>query len=339
MCGSTLAVKPRRSLAIPWADIVLFLVIAGVVAIWWSRPGPAAEIATAPTNTPPPPTATATSLPLPTPTATATALPTPTPTPVIYVVKSGDIPERIARSYGVTVEALLATNNLTEKSIIREGQELIIPSQGPLGGPDVERPTATSVRESGIYLYRIQRGDTLLTIAAQFSTTLAAILSSNNLKEDAIIQPGQVLTVPVGSLLPTATATATVQRIVALATSVTLDQGWRPAPLLLGPAEGALFEGDVPILLRWASVGVLAEDEWYVVRVWPVADDAGSSISAWTKATSWRVPTEARPPATASDHRLRWQVVVVRSKGMRSDGRHDAEAISPMSEVRSIMWR
>jgi len=253
-------------------------------------------------------------------------------------VKPGDIPERIARSYGVTVEALLAANHLTEKSIIREGQELIIPPQGPLGGPDVGRPTAAPVRESGIYLYRIQPGDTLLTIAAQFSTTLAAILSSNNLKEDTIIQPGQVLTIPVGSLLPTATATATAQRVVAPATSVMLDQGW-PAPLLLGPAEGALFEGEVPILLRWASVGVLAEDEWYVVRVWPVADDVGSAISAWTKATSWRVPAEARPPATASDHRLRWQVVVVRSKGMRSDGRHDAEAISPMSEVRSIVWK
>ncbi|MCC7353070.1 MAG: LysM peptidoglycan-binding domain-containing protein, partial [Anaerolineae bacterium] len=119
MCGAALAVRPRRSLAIPWADIVLFLVIAGVVAIWWTRPGPAAEIAVAPTNTPPvPPTATATSLPPPTPTATSTALPTPTPTPITYIVKLGDIPEFIARKHGITVEALLAANNLTEKSII-----------------------------------------------------------------------------------------------------------------------------------------------------------------------------------------------------------------------------
>lgn len=334
MCGAALAVRPRRSLAIPWADIVLFLVIAGVVAIWWTRPGPAAEIAVAPTNTPPvPPTATATSLPPPTPTATSTALPTPTPTPITYIVKLGDIPEFIARKHGITVEALLAANNLTEKSIIHEGQELLIPPQGPLGGPNAKGPTATSTRESGTYSYRIQQGDTLLTIAAQFSTTLAAILSSNNLKEDAIIQPGQVLTVPVGSPLPTATA----RRVVTPVIGVVPVQGW-PAPLLLGPAEGALYEGEVPLLLRWASVGVLAEDEWYVVRVWPVADDAGSSVSAWTKSTSWRVPAEARPPATVSDRRLRWQVVVVRSKGTRSDGRHDAEAVSPMSEVRSIVW-
>jgi LysM repeat protein len=343
MCGAALDEKPHRTLMVPWADIVLFLVIAGVVGIWWTRPAPTAGIAVAPTNTPvPPPTFTATLLPSPTlppatPTTTSTALPTPTPTPIVYAVQSGDIPEQIARKYGVTVEALLALNNLTDQSIIHEGQKLVIPLQGPLGGPDAKGPTATPIPDGGIYSYQIKQGDTLLSIATQFSTTLDVILRSNNLKEDAIIQPGQVLTVPVGNPLPTAILVATVTRVAATVTSFVADQGW-PGPLLLGPAEGAQYEGEVPILLRWASVGVLAEDEWYVVRVWSVSGDGGSSYSAWTKATSWRVPPEARPSDSAAAHLLRWQVVVVRSKGLLSDGRHDAEAVSPMSEVRTFSW-
>ena len=337
MCGAALDLKPRRTFAIPWADVVLFLVIVGVVAAWWSRPAlpEPEEAALAPVSTlSPSPTPTETLPSTPTPTQTATPLPTPTPTPVVYVVKRGDIPERIANEYGITVEALLDANGLTAKSIIYEGQKLRIPLTGPVGGPDVSRPTSAPTRESGIYIYRVQPGDTLLAIAAQFSTTLSAILSSNNLREDAIIQPGQVLTVPVGSPA-TPTPLPAPTRVIVM--SAPVKRGW-PAPVLLGPAEGARYDGEGPILLRWASVGVLAEDEWYVVRLWSAGDAGASSITAWTKATSWHVPSELRPPSSATDRRLYWQVTVMRSLGAESDGSHEGEAVSPRSEVRSFLW-
>src|SRR5512139_2897187 len=36
-CGGSLEERPRRKLAIPWADIVLFAVIGGLLVFWWTR--------------------------------------------------------------------------------------------------------------------------------------------------------------------------------------------------------------------------------------------------------------------------------------------------------------
>src|SRR5450759_1990211 len=37
-CGASLEDAPRRRLSIPWADIILFVVIGGLVVLWWLRP-------------------------------------------------------------------------------------------------------------------------------------------------------------------------------------------------------------------------------------------------------------------------------------------------------------
>ena len=58
--------------------------------------------------------------------------PTATPKPVVYVMKAGDNPLKIALSYGVSVEALLAVNGLTrdDATRLRIGTELVIPGTG-----------------------------------------------------------------------------------------------------------------------------------------------------------------------------------------------------------------
>lgn len=112
-----------------------------------------------PTNTP---TATATNTPLPTatptntatatslpptatpvpPTSTPTATPTlpPTPTPIIYVVQTGDTLGAIAAKYGVSTQAIMDANGLTDPRLIRAGSRLIIPA------PGAATPTATPTR-------------------------------------------------------------------------------------------------------------------------------------------------------------------------------------------------
>jgi LysM repeat protein len=67
-----------------------------------------------------------------TPTATATLAPPPTATPdspAIYVVKSGDTGLAIALRFGITLAALSAANQMTEKEmdVLFIGQELVIP--------------------------------------------------------------------------------------------------------------------------------------------------------------------------------------------------------------------
>ncbi len=83
-----------------------------------TQPPTGAEISPTPTPIPPPP--------LPTPTATPTVTPTPTPRYIIHVVQPGDTLYSLARRYGISVEAIMAANKLTDFNI-RIGQQLLIP--------------------------------------------------------------------------------------------------------------------------------------------------------------------------------------------------------------------
>ena len=58
---------------------------------------------------------------------------TPTPIPTaevtIHVVKAGDTLYSIAVQYGVTLQAIMQANQITNPDLIRQGQEIIIPQQ------------------------------------------------------------------------------------------------------------------------------------------------------------------------------------------------------------------
>jgi len=83
-------------------------------------------------------------------TATPVASPTATPqsplpsTPLTYVVQRGDTLAGIAGHYDTTAEAICAFNELEDCSLIRPGQELLIPSEVvPMSTPIPETPTPT----------------------------------------------------------------------------------------------------------------------------------------------------------------------------------------------------
>ena len=78
-----------------------------------------------PTPTPVPPTET------PTPTlAPPTRTPAPpSPTPVFYIVQTGDTLSTIAAKFGVTMQALIDANGITDARVIRVGTRLIIPAK------------------------------------------------------------------------------------------------------------------------------------------------------------------------------------------------------------------
>jgi LysM repeat protein len=85
--------------------------------------------------------------PAPTPTATVSAIATPVPpapTPsqaTTYTVKAGDSLSAIAFQYGVTVQDLMAANNLTDPDIVFVGQKLTIPVPGSVTAVPTPPPT------------------------------------------------------------------------------------------------------------------------------------------------------------------------------------------------------
>jgi murein DD-endopeptidase MepM/ murein hydrolase activator NlpD len=120
-----------------------------------------------------------------------------------HVVQSGETLFRIAQTYGVTVDDIVAANNLTNRDIIHVGQRLTIPVAAT-EIPSLPGQTAH---------YVVQVGDTLTLIAQRFATTVEAVAQANGILNPNLIVVGQTLTVPVSPGAP-APAPQTVVHVV-----------------------------------------------------------------------------------------------------------------------------
>lgn len=329
-------------------ETLLVVAILGslIGAIWLMRPEepeqPAALPGPRPTPTPLP-TSTPTFTRTPTPTSTSTPTTTSTPTPSFYVhtVKAGDTLIAIALEYGILLDTILDANDLSKDDLLHIGQELIIPL-----GADVDLPTATATRlpSSGfnIITHTIQAGDTLGGIAVLYDTSIADIVKANALSgPEDLLNIGDVLVIPAEAptptpvtptLTPTATPTRTPRPSPTPVEPSPTPRFTLSAPALLGPPDDALLErGEV--LLNWASIGILGDDVWYVVRLRTArGGEPEVTQETWVKSTSWGVPTESAPEA-GTTQRYRWDVTVVRRTGEGA-----GNALSPRSEIRSFRW-
>ncbi|MEO8501791.1 MAG: transglycosylase SLT domain-containing protein [Vicinamibacteria bacterium] len=108
-----------------------------------------------------------------------------------HVVRKRDTFSLIAKMFGVPGAEIARVNGLTLQTRLRPGTELAIPR------PDRARPTKVSAAQKGNGsrdVYRIQKGDTLSSVAAQHSTTVEAIKALNGLNSTHL-SIGQVLRV------------------------------------------------------------------------------------------------------------------------------------------------
>lgn len=68
-------------------------------------------------------------------TAAPTAVANPTPEPVtadgVHVVEAGELLGGIAARYGVSLDAIVAANDLADPNLLHIGQELVIPAPAP----------------------------------------------------------------------------------------------------------------------------------------------------------------------------------------------------------------
>jgi murein DD-endopeptidase MepM/ murein hydrolase activator NlpD len=93
-----------------------------------------------------------------------------------YRVRKGDSVSAIAQRFGVSVGAIIASNNISNARRLQEGAVLRIPNID--GIP-----------------YQVQRGDSLSRISASFNVPLEVILDVNDIKSDAI-RTGETIFIP-----------------------------------------------------------------------------------------------------------------------------------------------
>jgi len=140
---------------------------------------------------------TPTSAPQPTPTEEPS--PAASPTVGTHVVESGDTLSGIARMYGTTVDAIVEANDLgSADALIREGQELLIPSApAPLPTAEGTAVAASSPSSTvGQKIHVVEEGETLSEIARMYGVTTDELAQANGLDNPNALRAGLALVIP-----------------------------------------------------------------------------------------------------------------------------------------------
>jgi LysM repeat protein len=93
-----------------------------------------------------------------------------------YKVQSGDGLIALARRFGVSVEDLAATNDISTKAQLQRGQTIKVP-----------KVTVS---------YTVGSGDSLIGLARKYDVSTKELADMNNIAVDTMLQRGQRLTVP-----------------------------------------------------------------------------------------------------------------------------------------------
>ncbi len=101
----------------------------------------------------------------------------------VYTVRRGDCLERIAANHGITVRALMETNNFRSKNRIYAGQKIRIPG---FSSPADKHSPAPAV-------YTVEAGDTLEQVARRYGVSMADLARVNSIQSRDRIYVGQKL--------------------------------------------------------------------------------------------------------------------------------------------------
>lgn len=297
------------------------------------------------------------------------------PKSVVYEIKNGDTLYGIAIEYGVTLDAIVAANGVTDPTGFHVGDKLTIPLEGEVVVPvsaeaagdaapapaaeaaaapaDPSAPQPIVVRAQEVY--RVQPGDTMDDIAAKHNVPVKDLQAFNpqagpkaELKagQEIIIRPAQMATptaLPAGTAIPE-------QGEVAVAADSGVDLV--PALRLLGPGTDMKVTDEV-VLLRWSSAGILPEGLYYVVSL---RDVTAEQAADGTDALAALPPLDEDPdaqrewvysnatalrvppelrPALGAKRVIEWSVTVRRRGTDDSDGIRSDQA---GRDVRRFTW-
>jgi LysM repeat protein len=130
------------------------------------------------------------------------------PTPAVpagateYTIVKGDILEKIAKNFHVSIKAITDANPGIEPTKLKIGQKIRIPAPSTPAAPTASGlAPAETASVAGEQVYTVKSGDNLTKIAAQHGVSIRALRAANSLKTDSI-KVGQKLKIPVKASAP-----------------------------------------------------------------------------------------------------------------------------------------
>jgi membrane-bound lytic murein transglycosylase D len=118
---------------------------------------------------------------------------------IIYRVRTGDSLWVISRRFGVSVNKLARWNGLSKRSVLRPGKRLVIwRGTAPVNAARVKATKIATTKGASIgalaSVHVVRRGDSLWTIARRYRLSARSLAEWNRIDGDALLQPGQTLT-------------------------------------------------------------------------------------------------------------------------------------------------
>jgi len=133
----------------------------------------------------------------------------------VHVVKKGESLWSIAQKYNLSVNLILATNNIANSELISIGQEMKIPShnnavaeinivnQAVVNENDSSNNSNSSISNNinppekvEPIVYTVKAGDNLWNISQKYGVSVAVITDINNLRDKDLLSLGQKLEIP-----------------------------------------------------------------------------------------------------------------------------------------------
>jgi len=129
---------------------------------------------------------------------------------IIHIAKKGDTLWSIAQKYNLTVDIILATNNIANSKLISIGQQIKIPSskdvtttpeknvanQPVINENNSNNNNINPPKNAEPIIYTVKAGDNLWNISRKYGVSVEVIISVNNLKEKDLLSLGQKLEIP-----------------------------------------------------------------------------------------------------------------------------------------------
>ena len=149
-------------------------------------------------------------------------------------VGSGANLTQIARTYGTSVHALVALNDIADPNMVLVGTVLQVPTATTVGSDPATTAGSTSIV--------VSPGDSLWAIALRYGTTVTALAAANGIDDPSRVTIGHHLTVPASGRVGAASGGSAPS-------PATGQGGGLPASLLAHPARLAL----IPLFHQWAD--------------------------------------------------------------------------------------
>jgi membrane-bound lytic murein transglycosylase D len=149
-------------------------------------------------------------------------------------VRRGDTLSGIAAEYRVSLAALMRVNGMSGRDVIRVGQLIKLPLDGPAPAavavtraeaPPAPPPTPALATTTAEGVYVVRRGDSIARIATRLGVDPAELIAVNGIRNGNVIQIGQQLIIPTAAAAAAVVAAANVPAPAAPGAEVPLSVG------------------------------------------------------------------------------------------------------------------